>query len=276
MSKIYIVPTPIGNLQDITLRALDVFKDKKYFFAEDTRRILKLFGLLNIPASSKKFYSFFDKNRPVVAVRLREMRRILEQGDDVVITSDAGTPSVSDPALAAVKTFISEYEFEPLPGASALCTAASMLPWKYETLIFLGFIPRKEKELRAKILEIQSVPETVIIYFDSPKRYTKTLAYLEKMLDAKTEVLVFRELTKMHQDIRHLTLASPGIANLTQKGEITIAVKPVFKQKTQDYAEDITLLRELGMSSRDIAAFVSRKYKLEKNKIYMQVIKNEE
>ena len=189
--KVYLVPTPIGNLKDITLRALEVLENVDEIAAEDTRQTLKLLNHFNI---KKPLFSYHQHNEQG---KSDEIVSKLELGKNIAIVTDAGTPGISDPGSVVVRKCIeNNIAFEVLPGATAITTALVYSGLDTTKFIFRGFIPRETKERKILKEEIKDKKETLIFY-ESPHRLIESLAYLEEALGNRN-IAVCRELTKLH------------------------------------------------------------------------------
>lgn len=200
MGELYIVSTPIGNRQDISLRALAVFRELNFLLCEDTRKTKQLLDFYQIEPLPR-LVSFYEQNE---AVRIPEVIAWLKQGKTVGLVSNAGTPLVSDPGYKLVRECVKEnIQTVPVPGASALLAALVVSGLATDKFMFLGFLPKKqgkkEKLLNniAKILKIQ--PQTVIFY-ESPFRVIKTLGLLQNLMP-ESQIVIGRELTKKFEQV---------------------------------------------------------------------------
>ena len=196
---LFIVSTPIGNLADITFRAVETLKTVSFIAAEDTRRTRKLLNHFDIKT---KLISYYEHNR---FARIPQILQHLESGKDVAVVTDAGTPSVSDPAYKLIRSVIQvDVKVEPIPGPSAFLTAlvASGLPT--DRFLFVGFLPPK-KGRRKKLSDLASHEATLILY-ENPKRVVKTLSDIATFLGDRPAV-VCRELTKVHEEIIRGTIS---------------------------------------------------------------------
>ena len=192
MGKLYVVPTPIGNLGDITIRALEVLRNVNYIACEDTRRTIKLLNYYGI--EGKKLLSYYSPKEHLKAGRIL---RILEN-EDVALVTDAGMPAVSDPGYVLIRECIKKgAEVEVLPGSSAVITALVGSGLPTDRFCFFGFVPKKG--LRRFFEELATCQKTTIILFDSPNRILKTLNTLADMYP-QSQVCVARELTKIHEE----------------------------------------------------------------------------
>lgn len=217
---LYIVPTPIGNLGDITARALEVLGQVDLIAAEDTRNTLKLLSHFNI---RKKVISYFEHNK---VTRGQEILSYLLDGKNIAVVSDAGMPGISDPGADIIKLAVANnIEVSVLPGACAGVTAlvASALPT--DKFVFEGFIGTDNKKITAFLQMIQKETRTVIIY-EAPHRVLKTLALLKENIGSR-KIAVCRELTKIHEEIYRGT-ADEAISFFTEKpprGEFVIVIE---------------------------------------------------
>lgn len=231
MSTLYIVPTPIGNLEDITLRALRVLREVGLIAAEDTRTTLKL---LNHYEIKTPLTSYHEHNK---LTKLDAIFAALASGD-VALVSDAGTPGISDPGYELIREAVSRgVRIEPLPGANAAITAlvASGLPT--DGFVFVGFPPRSHSELRAFFAQLASERRTLIAY-ESPNRLTDTLAAALEILGDRP-ACVARELSKIHEEFTRGTLQTAldyYIAN-PPRGEIVIILGGAPEQAEEVWDE---------------------------------------
>ena len=220
MARLYLVPTPIGNLEDITLRAIRVLKEVDGILAEDTRTSGNLLRHLGI---SKPMTAFHLNNEHQQVARMADR---IEAGETLALVTDAGTPAISDPGFMLVRECINRgIEVECLPGPTAFVPALVNSGLPADHFIFEGFLPHK-KGRQTKIQEIARFPYTTILY-ESPYRLVKTLQQLMEVMGPDRQVCVSRELTKIHEENIRGTLAEV-IAYFSQKevkGEIVIIVK---------------------------------------------------
>ncbi len=230
MKTVYIVATPIGNLEDITLRALKVFSQVDFILTEDTRRTR---FLLQHFVSSRNFsyraqvFSYHDYNREQRLLRLRQW---LRDGADVALVSEAGSPLVSDPGYKLVLALLKwqkedpEIKIEVVPGASAVITALQLSGLPPDKFFFVGFLPRKQKARRDFL---KGLPQTTIIAFESPYRLAQSLIDIEEVWGESVLVSVCREMTKLHQEVLRGPLREVRL-KLSQrkiKGEITLVFR---------------------------------------------------
>ncbi|HEX5886708.1 MAG TPA: 16S rRNA (cytidine(1402)-2'-O)-methyltransferase, partial [Pyrinomonadaceae bacterium] len=192
---LYLVATPIGNLADITHRALQVLKDVDLIACEDTRHTRKLLQHYGI---NTKTISYHEHNEQQRAAELIEQ---LKQGKDIAVVSDAGTPSISDPGFRLVRAAIeNEVAVVPVPGPSALISALIAAGLPTDEFFFAGFLPARSHARRARLGQLRSVPGTLIFY-EAPHRLATTLTDALEILGER-DAVVARELTKLHEEIR--------------------------------------------------------------------------
>lgn len=219
MSKLFLVPTPIGNLKDITLRALEVLEAADLILAEDTRQAKKLLSHYKI-STPLQSHHMFNEHKSVEAIS----DRILE-GQTVALVSDAGTPGISDPGFLLVRTCLGKgITVETLPGATALIPALVNSGLPCDRFCFEGFLPAK-KGRNKKISDLNDETRTMVFY-ESPYRLVKTLGELAAHLGPAREASVSRELTKIHEENIKGTLSelAEHYSQNPPKGEIVIVV----------------------------------------------------
>jgi len=220
MPKLYLVPTPIGNLEDITLRAIRVLKEVDGILAEDTRTSGNLLRHLDI---SKPMTAFHIRNEHHVLERIADR---IEAGETLALVTDAGTPAISDPGFLLVRECVKRnIEVECLPGPTAFVPALVNSGLPAEKFIFEGFLPHK-KGRQTKLKEVAEYPYTTILY-ESPFRLLKTLQQLAEVCGSERKVSVSRELTKIHEENARGTLAEviEHFSKKEIKGEIVIVLE---------------------------------------------------
>ena len=219
MSKLYLIPTPIGNLEDITLRALRILKEVDIILAEDTRQTSKLLKHYEI---SKKLVAHHQHNEHKTLERILDS---LKNGESIALVSDAGTPAISDPGFLLARECIkNDVEIECLPGATAFVPALVNSGLPCDKFIFEGFLPHKKgRQTRLKFLQNET---RTMVFYESPHRLLKTLTQFVEYLGEDRQVSVSRELTKIHEEnIRGTVLELIHYYEThTLKGEIVIIV----------------------------------------------------
>ena len=229
MAKLYIVPTPIGNLDDITLRAVNVLRDVDFILAEDTRTTSFLLKHLGI---EKKLYSHHKFNEHATVKMVAES---IAAGRNAALVSDAGTPGISDPGFLLVRTCVEAgIEVETLPGATALIPALVQSGFPCDRFCFEGFLPQKKG--RAKQLQSLAAEERTMIFYESPYRVVKCLEQFAEVFGSERRVSVSRELTKKFEQTVRGTVAEvlEHFRTTDPKGEfvIVLAGKPKPKRET--------------------------------------------
>jgi 16S rRNA (cytidine1402-2'-O)-methyltransferase len=232
MGKLYLVPTPIGNLEDMTFRAIRILKEVDVILAEDTRTSAKLLSHYEIKNKLVSHHKFNEhKTVEMIAGQI-------EQGKNVALISDAGTPGISDPGFLLVKTCLEkDIEVECLPGATALIPALVNSGFPTDRFTFEGFLPQK-KGRQKKIKELMTEPRTMIFY-ESPYRLMKTLEQFAEFLGPDRKASVSRELSKMFEENKRGTLTEliEYFGSKTIKGEIVIVLEG-YKEATAEETEE--------------------------------------
>ena len=274
---LYICGTPIGNLEDITLRALRILKEVNLIAAEDTRHTLKL---LNHYQINTKITSYYEYNKFKKAPYLVE---ILKNGQDIALVSDAGMPGISDPGYVLINLALkNNIKIIPVPGVSALITALVVSGLPADKFVFEGFLPRKIKERKRCFKGIEN-EERTIIFYETPHRLKRALKdMLEIWGDRK--VVIARELTKMYEEIIRgkLSQVLTEISTKEIKGEITLIVQGGIKKKENDsidFLKDECIMQEYlkklknqGYSNKDIIKIAQEKLNTPKNLIYKKLL----
>ncbi len=254
---LYIVSTPIGNLEDITLRALRVLKEVDFIASENISRTK---ALLNYYKIKKQVISHRRENQKKSTKKIIE---IIKEGKDVALVSDAGTPGISDPGAYLVNEARQEgIKVVPVPGPSALCTAISISGLSYSEFIFLGFLPSHQKKRKRKLLQLCSFSYPIVI-FESPHRLLDTLADIKEVLGNR-KVLLFKELTKIHEEVKEAELETliNELKTVDVKGEYVIIVFPQDKPikedlQKEDFFSEMDIMLQKGLSTKDIAKYIS-------------------
>jgi len=267
---LYIVATPLGNLEDITLRAIRVLKEASVIACEDTRRTVKLLNRYEIRTP---MFIFHDYNKLRAGAVL--MRR-LKEGESVALVSDAGTPAISDPGYELVREAIaSGVPVEVVPGPSALISALVVSGLPTDHFAFEGFLPNR-KEKRKKALQALAGETRTMIFYESPQRVGAFLAEAAEILGERRGCLV-RELTKIHEEILRGTLAelAEEIARRgTVLGEVTLVVAGAQKTVEMSVEEIVrAALEDASGSSRDLAREISERTGLSRKEVYAEILR---
>lgn len=265
-----VVATPIGNLEDITLRALRVLREADVIAAEDTRRTARLLAHHGISTPTLSFHEHNTRSRiPQLITRLKA-------GEKVALVTDAGTPGISDPGIELVRACVDEgLTVDPLPGASAPMAAAIASGFPLDPLTIFGFAPSRAKDRNLWLQNVAKVANT-FTFFEAPHRIAETLAQAAVVLGERP-ILVAREITKIHQEFIRGT-ASSAVLGVTpnQRGEFTVVVGPALSSKgARSDATDQEIVDEFGRTThncrggrREAIAAVARKHGRSSRDVY--------
>lgn len=265
MAKLYIVGTPIGNMSDITLRALETLRNVDVIACEDTRHSLPLLAKYDVHAKLVAYHKFNEQD---CSDRLIEM---IKSGQNVAIITDAGMPSISDPGAEVIAKCHSQgVEVETVPGPTALATAVALSGIKASGFTFLGFLPEKSSD-KVSILSKCANTGLPIILYVAPHDLTKTAKTLLDVLGDRT-VYVARELTKIHESVTTTSLAD---FECEERGEIVMIVDSVASENPLNnlsVAEHLNHYLELGMDKKDAVKQVAKDRGIPKNEVYQQAL----
>ena len=268
--NLYVVATPIGNLEDITLRAIKTLKEVDLIAAEDTRHTLKLLNHLEI---TKPMISYHRHNEEI---RCENLIKELKEGKNIALVSDAGTPGICDPGEEIIKKCIEEdIRVIPIPGACAMINALIASGISTKEFSFLGFLPLNKKRRKEKIEEIKNSNKTIIIY-EAPHKLKNTLNDLSSILEDRKIVLA-RELTKIHEEYIRGTINEliENAENL--KGEIVLIIEG-NKIKEENKLNNLTLeehfefYKKQGLGKKEIIKKIAKDRNVSKNEIYQYFI----
>ena len=269
IGKLYIVATPIGNLEDITLRALRVLKEVDLIAAEDTRQTLKL---LNHYEINKPLISYHRHNEETKSEILIEK---LRNGENIALVSDAGTPGICDPGEEVIKKAIEDnIEVIPIPGACAMINALIVSGISTKEFEFLGFLPLNKKLRRQKLKEIENSSKTIIIC-EAPHKMKTTLGDLKEILKDRKIVLA-RELTKIHEEFIRKSIDELLSEIDTIKGEMILIIEgnKIDTEECKNFDEisledHYKLYEEKGLNKKEIIKQIAKDRNVNKNEIYM-------
>ena len=261
MKRVFFIPTPIGNLGDITLRGIEILKYVDFIYAEDTRNTLKLLNHLNI---KKPLKSYHKDNEKALTQKVLEHANY---GDIIGIVSDAGTPCISDPGQFLVMKLIeNDVSFEVLPGANAILPALVMSGFDTSSFYFEGFLTHNINKRKKEISKLTQIKASIIL-FESPHRLKSTLSIL--LQHFRPPIAVCREITKKFEQMIYIN-SETDIENLILKGEFVIVINnnlPSEESEDEpDYSEIEKLQRE-GFSKRDIVK-IMQIFGFKRNKVY--------
>ena len=272
--SLYLVSTPIGNLKDISFRAIDTLKKSDYILCEDTRVSKNLLNKYQIQSKLISNHKFNEKKN------LSKIIEFIKQGLFVSLISDAGTPSISDPGAILIKECIkNNIEIVPLPGATAVTTALSISGFS-EKFFFYGFFPEKNKDL-LNDLEILSQLNSSLVFFISPKKLNKIIPFIKKNFKGR-KILICREMTKFYEEFYRSEIDELELFKSNLKGELTIVIseKKGDKKISQILSEsDKRIINKMinKLSIKEISSIINENNKIPKKVIYdyCLTIKNE-
>jgi 16S rRNA (cytidine1402-2'-O)-methyltransferase len=262
LGTLFVVATPIGNLEDITLRALRVLRDADVIAAEDTRRTARLLAHHAISTSTVSFHEHNSRSR------IPQLVSRLEAGQHVALVTDAGTPGVSDPGVELVRACVEAgIAVDPIPGASAPLAAAIAAGFPLEPLTLLGFPPTKAKDRTAWFASASSLPGT-LCFFEAPHRITRTLNEAAAYFGNRP-IVIGRELTKVHQEFLRGTAEELAQRLTAPRGEFTVVVGPdetpskiqVSPVSDEQLAAEFGQETEIvGLQRREVIVRLARRY----------------
>ena len=269
---LYIVATPIGNLDDITLRAINILREVDLIAAEDTRHTLKLLNHLEI---SKPLISYHRHNEEVKSNILIEK---LQEGKNIALVSDAGTPGICDPGEEVIKRCIElNIKVIPIPGACAMINALICSGIDTKEFTFLGFLPLNKKLRKNKLEEIEKSNKTVIIY-EAPHKLQVTLKDLKQILSEDRKIVLAREVTKIHEEFIRENIDTLIEKTQDIKGEIVLIIEGVTNVPEEnelnklDIEEHYKFYERQGFSKKDIIKKIAKDRNVNKNEIYQKFI----
>jgi len=262
---LYLIPTPIGNLADITLRAIELLKNSDFILCEDTRVSKKLLDKLMIKTKLISYHKFNEVKN------LNKIIDLLKDNKIVSLISDAGTPSISDPGAILINKCL-QYNINviPLPGPSAVTTAVSISGFS-EKYLFYGFFPEKEKKIKEELDKLSNL-NFCFVFFVSPKKINKIIPHLKNYFDDR-KILICREISKYYEEFIRSNLNELELFKNEPKGELTLVIseKMIDKKKSLFLSEsdkrDIKIMIN-KLSLREITDFISQKSNIPKKEIY--------
>ena len=261
---LYIVSTPIGNLEDITLRSLTILKKSDIILCEDTRRSLKLLNHFNIKKKLISYHKYKEKKE------LSKIIEYLNEGKILSLISDAGTPALSDPGSLLINECIKkDIKIIPVPGASSITSAMSISGFE-DKFIFYGFLPKTEKEVNKILSKLQKNNLSLIFFIPGIKInfYLK----LFKLYFLGRNILIAKEITKIHETFYRSSIESIQPFKTTVKGELTVVISKEY-YKNNNSMLDLDIVKEATVylkkySLKDVVELISKKEKISKNKVY--------
>jgi 16S rRNA (cytidine1402-2'-O)-methyltransferase len=270
---LYVVATPIGNKDDITVRALTVFREVDLIAAEDTRKTRRFLAFHDIKSNLVSYHEHNEEKRTPQLIRK------LNSGHQIALVSNAGTPLVSDPGYRLIETAIShKIDVVPIPGVSAAIAALSVAGLPTEAFVFVGFLPKK-KGKRLKQLQALATADRTLIFYESPGRILALLQDIIKIMGDRRGALA-REMTKLHEEFlrgRLSEIVQTLQARTGIKGECTLLVAGNLEKKgisrEQLIREIKTALESRTLKASELARQLSKKHQLPRNRVYEEVLK---
>ena len=262
---LYLVSTPIGNMEDITFRALNVLKKSNIILCEDTRRSAKLLYHFQIQNKLLSYHKFNEKKISGTVIDSIKKNKV------VSLISDAGTPAISDPGLILINKCIEEnLNIHPIPGSSAITSAVSVSGFS-DQYLFFGFLTKKEKELDKTLKNLRNLDYCIVFFIPASKINFYILKFKDYFFDRK--ILIAKEMTKMHEDFIRDKVTSIKILPDNLKGEFTVVLsKKIRKEKIQNKINKSTEIEIKKMlkkySHKDVVEFISKKEDLPKKIVY--------
>ncbi|MCI7559210.1 MAG: 16S rRNA (cytidine(1402)-2'-O)-methyltransferase [Clostridium sp.] len=261
--KLYLIPTPIGNLDDITLRAIKTLEMVDIVYAEDTRETLNLLKYLKINKKVESCHKYTEMKHKDKIVQ------ILKLGKNIGYVTDRGTPLISDPGNVIVDESIKQnITVIALPGPNALLPAINMSGLSNERFLFYGFLNSKQSLAKKELIDLKDIKQTIIFY-ESPHRITDTLSQILDVFGNRN-IAIVREISKLHEEVIRDNIENILKITDTLKGEMVIIVEGNTNEETLEvnYTEEIDKLLTQGYSKRDAIREIADKYNVSKNKLY--------
>ena len=267
MPTLYVVATPIGNLEDLTLRALRVLKEVGLIAAEDTRTTRKLMRRYDIRTSLVSYYEHNREERtPQLLERLAQV--------DIALVSDAGTPAIHDPGRDLVQAAVREgIPVVPVPGASAVTVALAVSGMPADQFLFLGYLPRRRKERRELLQSVAAESRTLVV-FEAPHRLSASLKDQAAALGEGRSIVVCRELTKVYEEVYRGTIGRAMERFSEPKGEFTLVISGASPLRERSDAnivvvmEDLWRLKSSGALAREAVSAVAQRHRLPRRRVY--------
>ena len=269
-NALYIVSTPIGNLKDITLRAIEILKKSDLILCEDTRTSKNLLDRYEIKSKLISNHKFNEKKNVTKIIEYLKLGKIIS------LISDAGTPSISDPGVILINECVkNDLKVIPIPGPSAVATAVSISGFS-EKFFFYGFFPEKKQTLKNELQKLSELNST-LVFFVSPKKINKIIPELKKNFSGR-KIVFCREISKLYEEYIRKNVEDLQLFAKEPKGELTIVIseKKLFKKNSQNLSESdkINIAKMINkLSTKEITDLISQNSKVSKKKIYNYCLK---
>jgi 16S rRNA (cytidine1402-2'-O)-methyltransferase len=263
---LYVVSTPIGNLQDITLRAIYILKNSELILCEDTRTSIKLLKKFNINTKIISYHKFNEKKR------LGKIIQLIKNNKIVSLISDAGTPIISDPGMILINECIkNNIALHPIPGPSAVTSALSVSGFD-EKFLFYGFLPNSESQIKNEIKNLCDFPYSIIFFVSSNK--INKIIKIFKMFFSERKIMIAKEMTKIYESFIRNDVNLLDVSKYNLKGELTVVIsnklnvkKKSLNQLSESVKSEIKLMLK-KYSNKDVSNFISKREKISKKTIY--------
>ena len=265
-SGLYVVSTPIGNLEDITLRAIYILQNSELILCEDTRTSIKLINKFNINTKMMSYHKFNERKR------LEKIIQLIKNHKIVSLISDAGTPVISDPGMILIKECIkNNIALHPIPGPSAVTSALSISEFE-EKFLFYGFLPNSENKIKNELKNLSDFPYS-IIFFVSPNKIKKVVNIF-KIFFSDRKIMIAKEMTKIYENFIRSDVNSLDILKYNFKGELTVIIsnklnvkRKSLNQLSESVKNEIRFMLK-KYSNKDVSDFISKREKISKKIIY--------
>tara|TARA_B110000259_G_scaffold181367_1_gene223289 strand:- start:2806 stop:3648 length:843 start_codon:yes stop_codon:yes gene_type:complete len=260
---LYIVSTPIGNLDDITLRSLEILKKSDIILCEDTRRSLKLLNHYKIKKQLISYHKFNEQKE------LQKIIKYLNEGKILSLISDAGTPILSDPGLLLIKAcVVNNIPIHPIPGPSAITTAASISGFE-DRFLFYGFLPKKENDLIKTINNLKNLDYSLIFFIPGIK-INFYLKFFKEYFFGR-DIFIAREISKLHETFYREKISTIKLFKTKLKGELTVVISKIYTNN--ELTPEIEIVKQANeylkkYSLKDVVELISKKEKISRNKVY--------
>jgi len=263
---LYVVSTPIGNLEDITLRAIYILKNSELILCEDTRTSIKLIKKFNINTKMMSYHKFNERKY------LGKIIQLIKNNKIISLISDAGTPVISDPGMILIKECIkNDIALHPIPGPSAVTSALSISEFE-EKFLFYGFLPNSENKIKNELKNLSDFPYS-IIFFVSPNKIKKVVNIF-KIFFSDRKIMIAKEMTKIYENFIRSNVNSLDILKYNFKGELTVIIsnklnvkRKSLNQLSESVKNEIRFMLK-KYSNKDVSDFISKKEKIKKKIIY--------
>ncbi|HWP98218.1 MAG TPA: 16S rRNA (cytidine(1402)-2'-O)-methyltransferase [Syntrophomonadaceae bacterium] len=274
MAKLYVCATPIGNLEDVSLRLLRIFREVDLIACEDTRHTSKLLNHYQIKNRLISYHGHSEGSRE------DKLLDALEQGKSIALVSDAGMPGISDPGAGLIGRAIEAHlEIEVVPGPSALIAALALSGFDSSSFVFEGFLARRGGKRLAQLENLKEESRTIILY-EAPHRLLDTLSDIEKVMGGERQVAVARELTKKFEEVRRGTVSQvkAHFEETAPRGEICLVISGAGQKEIPSLDEVVEEIRDMvnqGMNKKEALKLKARQYNIPKTQLYKHLVDQE-